>query len=214
MLIEQALRDRTLRDEVAALREGSHRQFAFHRLLGGGPGMREVFARVARAAASSCTVLISGETGTGKDLVARALHDSDPTRSTGPFVSVNCAALPEPLLASELFGHERGAFTGADSRKLGRFEVAAGGTLFLDEIGEMPPAMQAKLLRVLQEGRFERVGGSETIAVEARVVAATHVDLEAGRGLGPVPRKTSIIVSMWCGLPCPRFVSGPRTSAC
>ncbi len=184
VLIEQALSDRTLRDEVAALREGSNRQFAFHRLLGVGPAMREVFARVTRAAASNCTVLISGETGTGKDLVAQALHHSDPKRSKGPFVVVNCAALPEPLLASELFGHERGAFTGAENRRLGRFELARGGTLFLDEIGEMPPAMQAKLLRVLQEGRFERVGGSETIAVDARVVAATHVDLEAAVASG------------------------------
>jgi two-component system response regulator AtoC len=184
ILVEQALRDRTLRDEVAALREGNHRELPFHQLLGRGPGMREVFARVTRASASDCTVLISGETGTGKDLVAQALHDLDPKRSSSPFVAVHCAALPESLLTSELFGHERGAFTGADQRKPGRFELARGGTLFLDEIGGMPLAMQAKLLRVLQDNRFERVGGSETLAFDARIVVATQIDLEAAVAAG------------------------------
>jgi len=178
VLVEQALSDRTLRDEVESLRKGLHRRQGFHRLVGAGPAMREVFARVARAAVSDCTVLISGETGTGKDLVAQALHDADPRRSRGPLIAVNCAALPEPLLESELFGHEKGAFTGADRQRPGRFELARGGMLFLDEVGEMPPGMQAKLLRVLQDGWFERVGGSEPIRVDARVVAATNVDLE------------------------------------
>ncbi len=184
VLIEQALTDRKLRDEVAALSQGLHRRGAFHNQIGQGARMREVFARVARAAASDCTVLISGETGTGKELVAQAVHDADPKRNRGPLVAVNCASLPESLLEAELFGHERGAFTGADRRKPGRFELARGGTLFLDEVGEMPMGMQAKLLRVLQDGRFERVGGSESIRVDARVVTATHVDLEAAVASG------------------------------
>ena len=150
--------------------------------------MVEVFDRVARVASSSCNVLITGETGTGKELVAQAIHFSDVTRRGGPLVAVNCAALPEPLLESELFGHEQGAFTGADRQKKGRFELADGGTLFLDEIGEMPMGMQAKLLRVLQDGRFERVGGTEPIQADCRVVAATNVNLCRGRRRGPVPR--------------------------
>ena len=184
LLVDQALKDRALRDEVESLRRGVRRKFIFGNLLGQGAGMREVFARVARAASSECTVLISGETGTGKELVAQALHQADPARNQGPLIAVNCAALPEPLLESELFGHEKGAFTGADRQKPGRFELAKGGTLFLDEVGEMPAGMQAKLLRVLQDGRFERVGGSESIAVDARVVAASHVDLEAAVAAG------------------------------
>ena len=138
--------------------------------------MVEVFDRVARVASSSCNVLVTGETGTGKELVAQAIHFSDVTRR-GPLLAVNCAALPEHLLESELFGHERGAFTGADRQKKGRFELANGGTLFLDEIGDMPLGMQAKLLRVLQDGRFERVGGTEPIQADCRVVAATNVNL-------------------------------------
>ena len=138
--------------------------------------MTEVFERVARVASSSCNVLVTGETGTGKELVAQAIHFSDVTRR-GALVAVNCAALPEPLLESELFGHERGAFTGADRQKKGRFELAHGGTLFLDEIGEMPLGMQAKLLRVLQDGRFERVGGTDSIQTDCRVIAATNLNL-------------------------------------
>lgn len=184
LLVEQALKDRALRDEVESLRRGLRRKFVFGNLLGQGPRMREVFARIARAASSECTVLISGETGTGKELAAQALHQADPARNRGPLVAVNCAALPEPLLESELFGHEKGAFTGADRQKPGRFEMAKGGTLFLDEVGEMPAGMQAKLLRVLQDGRFERVGGSQSIEVDARVVTASHVDLEAAVAAG------------------------------
>src|SRR5204862_5176218 len=130
----------------------------FHQLLGKNPRMREIFTRVDRVARSSFNVLITGETGTGKELVAQAIHYTDASRQ-GPLVAVNCAALPEPLLESEFFGHERGAFTGADRQKKGRFEQAKGGTLLLDEIGELPIGMQAKLLRVLQDGTFERVGG-------------------------------------------------------
>ena len=177
MLVEQALRDRRLQDEVMALRQNLQERFSFHNLLGRSPRMREVFARVGRVASSSCTVLITGETGTGKELVAQAIHYADATRRDGPLVAVSCAALPEQLLESELFGHERGAFTGADRQRKGRFEQAQGGTLFLDEIGELPMGMQAKLLRVLQDGRFERVGGTDVIRADARVLAATNLDL-------------------------------------
>jgi two-component system NtrC family response regulator len=176
LVVEQALKDRTLRDEVDALRRGLQQRYSFHNLLGRGPRMREVFTKLARVASSSCNVLITGETGTGKELVAQALHHEDATHG-GPLVAVNCAALPENLLESELFGHERGAFTGADRQRKGRFELADGGTLFLDEIGEIPPGMQAKLLRVLQDGTFERVGGSETLRTEVRILAATNIDL-------------------------------------
>jgi two-component system, NtrC family, response regulator AtoC len=173
VLVDQALEDRKLRDEVGALRQGLQQRYAYHNLLGRSPRMREVFARVARVACSSCNVLITGETGTGKELVAQAIHYTDTTRG-GPLVAVNCAALPEPLLESELFGHERGAFTGADRQRKGRFELAKGGTLLLDEIGELPLGMQAKLLRVLQEGTFERVGGSEVLRADCRVLASTN----------------------------------------
>ena len=176
LLVNQALEDRRLIDEVADLRCRLQKKFAYHNLLGRSPRMAEVFERVARVASSSCNVLVTGETGTGKELVAQAIHFSDVTRR-GSLVAVNCAALPEPLLESELFGHERGAFTGADRQKKGRFELANGGTLFLDEIGEMPLGMQAKLLRVLQDGRFERVGGTESIQTNCRVIAATNINL-------------------------------------
>lgn len=181
LLVERALADRQLLDEVTALREQNQERFAFHNLLGKGPAMAEVFDRVGRVASSACSVLITGETGTGKELVAQALHHADATR-TGPIVAVNCAALPEPLLESELFGHERGAFTGAERRRLGRFELAAGGTLLLDEIGDLPLGVQAKLLRVLQDGTFQRVGGNETLEVNVRILAATNVDLQEAVG--------------------------------
>jgi two-component system response regulator AtoC len=176
LLVDQALEDRRLIDEVAELRNRLRRRHAYHNLLGRSPRMLEVFARVERVASSTCNVLVTGETGTGKELVAQAIHFSDVTRS-GPLVPVNCAALPEHLLESELFGHERGAFTGADRQKKGRFELAAGGTLFLDEIGELPYGMQAKLLRVLQDTRFERVGGTESLKADCRVIAATNLNL-------------------------------------
>ncbi|AMV40300.1 sigma-54-dependent transcriptional regulator [Planctomyces sp. SH-PL62] len=175
--VEKALKDRLLVDEIADLNTRLRRRYAYHNMLGRSRRMAEVFAKVERVGSSSCTVLITGETGTGKELVAQAVHQSDVARRGGPLVAVNCAALPEHLLESELFGHERGAFTGADRQKIGRFEAAAGGVLFLDEIGEMPMGMQAKLLRVLQDGRFERVGGTEPIQADCRVLAATNVDL-------------------------------------
>jgi transcriptional regulator with GAF, ATPase, and Fis domain len=145
-------------------------------MVGSSAGLTRVREQVARVAASDTTVLIQGETGSGKELVARTIH-AESRRVRAAFVAVNCAALPEALIESELFGHERGAFTGADRRRLGKFELSDAGTLFLDELAELPLAAQAKLLRVLQEGVFERVGGSESIKVDVRVVAATHRDL-------------------------------------
>ncbi|MDA8230292.1 MAG: nif-specific transcriptional activator NifA [Magnetospirillum sp.] len=146
-------------------------------IIGGSPAMRDVFAQVQQAAPAKVTVLLRGESGTGKEMVARAIHILSP-RAKKPFVKVNCAALSETLLESELFGHERGAFTGATQERKGRFELAHGGTLFLDEIGEISAAFQAKLLRVLQEGEFERVGGTRTLKVDVRLVAATNRNLE------------------------------------
>jgi two-component system nitrogen regulation response regulator GlnG len=140
--------------------------------------MGEVYKAVGRVAAQDVPVLITGETGTGKELVARAVYQHGP-RAKAPFLALNCAAIPEQLLESELFGHEKGAFTGADRRRIGKFEQVSGGTLFLDEVGDMPPALQAKVLRVLQEQSFERLGGNETIRTDVRLIAATHRDLKA-----------------------------------
>jgi DNA-binding NtrC family response regulator len=140
--------------------------------------MQDVCKEIGRVAAKPVTVLIRGETGTGKELIARAIYQHSP-RANAPFIAINCAAIPENLLESELFGHERGAFTGADQRRIGRFEQANKGTLFLDEIGDLPPKTQVKLLRVLQQQTFQRVGGTEAISVDVRVLAATHRNLEA-----------------------------------
>jgi len=147
-------------------------------IIGTSRGMQEIYKEIGRVAAKPVNVLICGETGTGKELVARALYQHS-DRSQGPFIAINCAAIPETLLESELFGHERGAFTGAEARRIGRFEQADGGTLFLDEIGDMTLGTQVKLVRVLQESTLQRVGGKETIPVDVRVIAATHRDLEA-----------------------------------
>jgi DNA-binding NtrC family response regulator len=176
LVVERSLRDRALQDEVTALREKLHEQFKFHDILSKSPRMHAVFELIGHVAETTSTVLIVGETGTGKELVARAVHEASP-RHKGPFVAVNCAALPESLLESELFGHEKGAFTSAAGQRKGRFELAHGGTIFLDEVSEIPLSMQAKLLRVLQERQIERVGGSQTIEVDVRVVAATNRDL-------------------------------------
>jgi transcriptional regulator with GAF, ATPase, and Fis domain len=148
-----------------------------HEMVGDTPSMRAVYERIRKVALADCTVLVSGETGTGKELVARAIHENS-RRARRPFVTVNCAALTESLLESELFGHEKGAFTGAVSLNKGKMEVADGGTLFLDEIGELAPALQVKFLRALQHHAFERVGGTRTIAVNVRVIAASNQDLE------------------------------------
>src|SRR4051812_43347012 len=147
-------------------------------IVGSCPAMREGYKAIGRVAAQEVPVLITGESGTGKELVARAIYQHGP-RARGPFLALNCAAIPESLLESELFGHEKGAFTGADRRRIGKFEQCSGGSLFLDEIGDMPLASQAKLLRVLQEQAFERVGGSETVRTDVRLIAATHRDLKA-----------------------------------
>ncbi|WP_242346755.1 sigma-54-dependent transcriptional regulator [Anaeromyxobacter terrae] len=172
--VKNALALRSLREENAELRREAGRLD----MIGGGPAMQRLFELVRRAAPSEGRVLVTGENGTGKELVARALHESS-RRKSGPFVKLNCAAVPADLIESELFGHERGAFTGAVAARRGKFELADGGTLFLDEVGDMPAAMQAKVLRVLQEGEFERVGGAHTLKVDVRVVAATNKDLPA-----------------------------------
>jgi two-component system nitrogen regulation response regulator NtrX len=171
---------RELRDLRAELRESSE-------LLGRAPAMERLRETVAMAAPSQGRVLITGESGTGKELVARAIHTGS-KRAQGPFIKLNCAAIPSELIESELFGHERGAFTGAHQARKGKFELAHKGTLFLDEIGDMRVDVQAKLLRALQEGEVERVGGSRTIGVDVRVVAATNQDLPAASGRGGVSR--------------------------
>jgi two-component system response regulator HydG len=179
LTIGNALALQRLRRENAALRGIiSERAADFPELTGLSPRMRELFRVMKRVAPFDVTVLVTGESGTGKELVARALHRNSPRRD-GPLIAVNCAALPETLLETELFGHERGAFTGATSTRPGRFELARGGTLLLDEVGDMSPLMQAKLLRVLQEGEFQRVGGSSPIRSDVRIVAATNKDLAA-----------------------------------
>ena len=177
----ERLRDQLASSERARDRLGEMRRVltetdAPPRVIGRAPGLLRALDQIARVAPTDATVLINGETGTGKDLVARMIH-AQSSRNGQAFIAVNCAALPESLIESELFGHERGAFTGADRQRLGKFELSDGGTLFLDEIAELSLAAQAKLLRVLQNGAFERVGGAETIRVDVRLVAATHRDL-------------------------------------
>jgi DNA-binding NtrC family response regulator len=169
--------------ENAQLREQLEDKYGMESLVGNSPAMRRVFDVIRQAAPTQATVLIQGESGTGKELVAHALHVLS-TRSKGPFVSVHCAALAPTLLESELFGHEKGAFTGAIAQRRGRFEMADGGTLFLDEISEIDPAIQVKLLRVLEERTFERVGGNEQVEVDIRLVAATNRDLRQRVGEG------------------------------
>lgn len=166
-----------LRAENRNLKAKLHSVHGGHFIIGHSKPMQEVFSIIDKIAMSSATVLLLGESGTGKELVARAIHESG-SRRNKPFIKINCAALPETLLESELFGHEKGAFTGAHATRAGRFELADGGTIFLDEIGEMPLAVQAKMLRVLQEKQFERIGGSKTFSVDVRIVAATNVSLE------------------------------------
>jgi two-component system nitrogen regulation response regulator NtrX len=173
LTVENALRLKHLEEENRDLK----RRLGRHHLVWASPAMKEAMAQVEHVAASETRVCIRGETGTGKELIARTLHEKSPRRAES-FISLNCAAVPSELMETELFGHEKGSFTGAASRHTGKFEQAHRGTLFLDEIGDMPPAMQAKLLRVLEEGEIERVGGDKPLAVDVRVVVATHRNLE------------------------------------
>ena len=174
LTVENALKLQRLESENRQLRQ----RLGKHEIVWQGEAMRRVMAQLERVAASESRVCVLGETGTGKELVARTIHERS-TRSAGPFVTLNCAAVPAELIESELFGHEKGSFTGASGRHIGKFEQADQGTIFLDEIGDMPLNMQAKLLRVLEEGEVERIGGDKPIAVNVRVVVATHRDLEA-----------------------------------
>src|SRR3989454_3588599 len=178
LLAERALAVRRLAQEVAQLKTGLQEVWEFGALIGRHSRMQEIYKAIGRIAASDVTVLLRGESGTGKELVARAIHHYS-RRAGRPFVAVSCAAIPATLLESELFGHERGAFTDAKERKLGKFELAHGGTMFLDEVGDMPPELQTKLLRALQERSLERVGGQEPIRVDVRILAATNRELEA-----------------------------------
>jgi two-component system, NtrC family, response regulator HydG len=177
-VVRQALERRSLIAQNRALRQRLDDLLSQGDTIGVSPAFRRMMALVKQVASSSATVLIQGESGTGKERTARAIHDLSP-RNSGPFIAVNCAALPETLLESELFGYEKGAFTGAAGRKEGRFELADGGTLFLDEVADLTPVTQPKILRVLQEGEFERVGGTKTIRVDVRIVTATNQDLAA-----------------------------------
>ena len=178
LVVERALERRSLLAEAGVLRQRLEQKYRFDNLVGESPPMLAVLKSVRQIAPSSASVLLLGESGTGKELFAQAIHENSP-RKRRPFVKVACAALPETLLESELFGHEKGSFTGAVATRAGRFELADGGTLFLDEIGDISPTVQVKLLRFLEEHEFERVGGNRTIKVDVRVVAATHRDLEA-----------------------------------
>ena len=175
--IKKAIEHYSLLRENLRLRDEARVRYGFASIVGKNARMQEIYHLIEKVAPTPASVMITGESGTGKELVARAIHINSP-REKGPFISVNCAALPETLLESELFGHERGAFTGATSMRKGRFELADSGTLFLDEIGDIPPSLQAKLLRVLQERSFERVGGSKLIKVDVRIITATNRDLK------------------------------------
>ncbi len=178
VVIKNALTTRQLKTEVLNLKGQLNNKYSFDQVVGKSRKMREVFACLDRVVETDVTVSILGESGTGKELLARAIHFNG-RRKNKPFVAVNCAAIPENLLESELFGHERGSFTGAVSRRIGKFEQANGGTLFLDEIGDMPMSTQVKILRVLQERQFQRVGGAEMVKVDVRVISATNKNLEA-----------------------------------
>ena len=177
-VVEKALEVRALRDENRQLREELGKRYQFDNIIGRSPVMQEVFATIERVAPTRATVLLAGESGVGKDLIARAIHFHSPRRDR-PFVKINCTALPENLMESELFGYEKGAFTGANTTKPGKFEQADTGTVFLDEIGDVPAVIQVKLLRILQEREFERLGSNKTRHIDVRVIAATNQDLRA-----------------------------------
>jgi two-component system nitrogen regulation response regulator GlnG len=176
-VVEQALKISHLMRVPAAVDSADQLSDTSDRLIGSGPAMQSLFKQMGRVAPLDVNVLILGESGTGKELVARAIYHHS-RRSQGPFLAINCAAIPETLLESELFGHEKGAFTGAERQRIGKFEQCHRGTIFLDEVGDMPPATQAKMLRLLQDGQFQRVGGNETLVVDVRVLAATNQNLE------------------------------------
>ena len=177
-VVDQALRIGRLMHAAAALDNSNSTDESSDRLIGNGPAMQSICKQIGRTASQNVNVLILGESGTGKELVARALYQHS-RRSQSPFLAINCAAIPETLLESELFGHEKGAFTGADRRRIGKFEQCNQGTLFLDEVGDMPLATQSKILRLLQDGQFQRVGGNENLTVDVRIVAATNQNLDA-----------------------------------
>ena len=177
IIVERALNDQELQQEVKQLRAQVVRRYAFHNLIGKSPSMQDIYTKIEQVADSRTTVLIAGESGTGKELVAKALHYNSGRRER-PFIALNCAAIPETLIESELFGHEKGSFTDATARRVGQFELANTGTLFLDEIGDLSAMTQAKLLRILQEREFTRVGGVQSIKVDVRIVAATNKNLE------------------------------------
>jgi DNA-binding NtrC family response regulator len=178
VVVEKALEVRKLRDENRELREALGQRYQFENIIGRSGAMQEIFATVTRVAPTRATVLLAGESGVGKDMIARAIHQHSP-RKDRPFVKINCTAIPENLMESELFGYEKGAFTGANVSKPGKFEQADTGTVFLDEIGDVPGSVQVKLLRVLQEREFERLGSNKTMHTDVRVIAATNVDLRA-----------------------------------
>lgn len=178
MVVRKELDARNLREENRTLREALGRRYEYSNVIADSKKMQDVLALVERVAPTNSTVLLGGESGVGKDLIARAIHEHS-TRASGPFLKINSTAIPENLLESELFGYEKGAFSGATSAKPGKFELADKGTLFLDEIGDVPPAIQVKLLRVIQEREFERLGGTKTLKVDVRLIAATNRDLRA-----------------------------------
>ena len=178
VVVEKALEVSKLRDENRELREALGQRYQFENIIGSSPAMQEIFATIMRVAPTRATVLLAGESGVGKDMIARAIHQHSP-RKDRPFVKINCTAIPENLMESELFGYEKGAFTGANISKPGKFEMANTGTVMLDEIGDVPPSIQVKLLRILQEREFERLGSNKTQQTDVRVIAATNVDLRA-----------------------------------
>jgi DNA-binding NtrC family response regulator len=177
IIVDKALNSQELEREVKQLRAQVQQRYAYHNLIGKSPGMQDIYGKIEQVADSRTTVLITGESGTGKELVAKALHYNS-SRRDRPFVALNCAALPETLIESELFGHEKGSFTDATARRVGQFELANSGTLFLDEIGDLSAMTQAKLLRVLQEREFTRIGGVQSIKVDVRIIAATNKNIE------------------------------------
>ncbi|HEY4619846.1 MAG TPA: sigma-54 dependent transcriptional regulator [Nitrospirota bacterium] len=177
MLLKRVMELQDLQAENSQLKRTLHQRYGYESLIGNSEGIQKVCSLIEKVAETDSTILILGESGTGKELVARTIHYNSP-RKNKPLIPINCGAIPETLLESELFGHEKGAFTGASTTRIGRFELADGGTIFLDEIGDMSPTLQVKLLRVLQQREFERVGGVRTIKVDVRIIAATNIDLE------------------------------------